>query len=1071
MRKKVAGVIVAAVAMAATAVAVVALNAGGAQAATSEPYTWKNVRIDGGGFIPGIVFNQTEQNLIYARTDIGGAYRWDQATSKWVPLLDSFGWANWGYNGVVSIATDPVQTSKVYAAVGMYTNAWDPNNGAILRSSDKGATWQVTVLPFKLGGNMPGRGMGERLAVDPNRNSILYFGAPSGNGLWKSTDSGVTWAKVTNFPNVGNYIQQPGDVYLGDNQGVVWVNFDKSTGTAGNVTQGIYVGVADKQNTVYRSTNGGSTWERIAGQPTGFMAHKGVIDPANHLLYIATSDTGGPYDGAKGDVWKYNITSGAWTQISPIPSSSADDYFGYGGLTIDRLHPNTIMVATQISWWPDAIFFRSTDQGATWTRIWDFTSYPNRSFRYTQNISTDPWLTFGTNPQPPEITPKLGWMNDSVEIDPFNSNRLMYGTGATLYGTTNLTNWDAGTQITITPMATGIEETAALDLISPPTGAPLISGLGDVAGFRHTNLDAVPPAMFSQPNFSSTTSLDYAETSPATMVRAGNFTDSDRPNDSHVAFSTDGGANWFQGTEPGGINSGGTVAAAANGSRFVWSPGDSGQPVVFSVGFGNSWTQASGVPANSVIESDRVNANKFYAFNAGRFYVSTNGGQTFTQTAATGLPTAGDVRYKALPGIEGDVWLAGGDAATSVSGLWHSTNSGASFTKVSNVTDGVSVGFGLHAPGQTYPALFIMGTVDGVKGVYRSDNQAGTWVRINDNAHQFGNAGAAITGDPRIYGRVYLGTNGRGVLYADRQGGTTTPPPDTTAPTTPGTPTASNVTSTGATLTWTASTDSGGSGLAGYDVINASNTVIATSTTNSVALTGLASGTQFVLRIRARDGAGNLSTPSGSVTFTTTASTDTQAPTTPGTPTASNITSTGATLSWTASTDNVNVTGYDVLNASNTVIATSTTNSVALTGLASNTQFVLRIRARDAAGNLSTPSGSVTFSTTGGGGTGGCSATYSIANQWGTGFSGAVVVTNTGTTATSSWKVTWTFANGQVISDLWNGIFTQSGANVTVNNQTYNNVINPGGNTSFGFNASWSGTNAVPTTVTCTRTP
>ena len=207
---------------------------GARQAAASDPYTWKNVRIDGGGFVPGIIFNQTEQNLIYARTDIGGAYRWDQATSKWIPLLDWVGWSNWGWNGVVSLATDPVQTNKVYAAAGMYTNGWDPNNGAILRSSDKGATWQTTALPFKLGGNMPGRGMGERLAVDPNRNSILYFGAPSGNGLWRSTDSGVTWAKVTDFPNPGNYIQQRrATPYLGDNQGVVWVSFDKSTGTAG----------------------------------------------------------------------------------------------------------------------------------------------------------------------------------------------------------------------------------------------------------------------------------------------------------------------------------------------------------------------------------------------------------------------------------------------------------------------------------------------------------------------------------------------------------------------------------------------------------------------------------------------------------------------------------------------------------------------------------------------------------------------------------------------------------------------------------------------------------------------
>ena len=157
-------------------------------AVTSEAYNWQNVRIDGGGFIPGIIFNQTESDLIYARTDIGGAYRWNPATNSWMPLLDWVGWTNWGWNGVLSIATDPVDTNRVYAAVGMYTNSWDPNNGAILRSTDKGQTWQASALPFKVGGNMPGRGQGERLAIDPNKNNIIYFGAEGGNGLWRSTD-------------------------------------------------------------------------------------------------------------------------------------------------------------------------------------------------------------------------------------------------------------------------------------------------------------------------------------------------------------------------------------------------------------------------------------------------------------------------------------------------------------------------------------------------------------------------------------------------------------------------------------------------------------------------------------------------------------------------------------------------------------------------------------------------------------------------------------------------------------------------------------------------------------------
>jgi xyloglucan-specific exo-beta-1,4-glucanase len=217
-------------------------------------YTWRNVQIAGGGFVPGIIFNATEANLVYARTDIGGAYRLDNATGRWIPLLDSVSWDDWNLTGVISLATDPVNPNNVYVAAGTYTNSWTTQNGAILRSSDRGATWQRTMLPFKLGGNMPGRGAGERLVIDPNRNSIIYLGAPSGNGLWKSTDSGVTWSKVNSFPNSGNYVQDPNDPngYLNDNQGLYWITFDKRTGTPGNTTQTIYVGVADLGTSIYR---------------------------------------------------------------------------------------------------------------------------------------------------------------------------------------------------------------------------------------------------------------------------------------------------------------------------------------------------------------------------------------------------------------------------------------------------------------------------------------------------------------------------------------------------------------------------------------------------------------------------------------------------------------------------------------------------------------------------------------------------------------------------------------------------------------------------------------------------
>ena len=85
----------------------------------------------------------------------------------------------------------------------LITGNRDPSNGAIISSVDAGETWTFSELPFKVGGNMPGRGMGERLAVDPNDNTIIYFGARSGNGLWKSVDQGVTFTEVESFTAVG----------------------------------------------------------------------------------------------------------------------------------------------------------------------------------------------------------------------------------------------------------------------------------------------------------------------------------------------------------------------------------------------------------------------------------------------------------------------------------------------------------------------------------------------------------------------------------------------------------------------------------------------------------------------------------------------------------------------------------------------------------------------------------------------------------------------------------------------------------------------------------------------------
>jgi hypothetical protein len=751
-----------------------------AQGPRYQPYHFQNVNIGGGGgFITGMVFSPSQPGLVYARTDIGGAYRWDSEAGRWIPLLDWIGSADWNLSGVESIAIDPQDSNRVYLAVGTYSNDWTSQNGAILRSDNQGHTFQRFDLPFKVGSNMPGRGMGERLAIDPNNHKVLYLGTRSGNGLWKSTDFGRTWSQVASMPDTGPYHEPsngPSDTYDNDPIGVVWVTFDPRTTMTVNhqvVSQNIYVGVADPASGLWHSADGGQTWTAVPGQPTGVMPHHGKL-ASNGMLYLSYNNNAGPYDGSAGDVWKYDTGAASWTKITP-PAPPLNSGYGFGGLAVDAENPNTVVVAALNNWWPDVELWRTVDGGNNWSPIWTVNwgnPWPNvLAPQYTLSYaSVAPWLTFGATPatctssassnsQCPTPTPKLGWMVDALEIDPFNPDHMLYGTGATMFGSNNLTAWDSGGTVNIGVAAVGIEETSVQDVISPPAGtAHLISAIGDVGGFTHNDLN-VPSVMDTNPVFTSGSSLDYAELNPSFIVRVGYGS-----NGMNIGFSTDGGQTWAPGAyNPGGA-SGGSVAAGADGRRVVWS---SWAGVYVSSDKGSSWIASSGAPAGSSVRADRVNPMKFYAFGNGAFYASTDGGLTFIATGASGLPAAGaSAQFKATPGHEGDIWLAGGGTWT-VYGIWHSMDGGNSFTKVSGVDAASTIGFGMAAPHHTYPALYSSAEVGGTWGIYRSDDAGGTWTRINDDRHQYAQTNSTITGDPRVYGRVYFGTNGRGIIYGD----------------------------------------------------------------------------------------------------------------------------------------------------------------------------------------------------------------------------------------------------------------------------------------------------------------
>ncbi len=699
-------------------------------AQTSETYQWKNVQIHGGGFVTGLVFHPTERNLLYARTDVGGAFRWNAAENTWIPLTDHLTRADENQMGVLSLAVDPANPEKVYLATGLYSPTW-AGMGAVLSSSDRGSTWSRTNLPIRLGGNEDGRSSGERLQVDPNLGSTLYLGT-SADGLWRSTNSGATWSKVNSFPVAQTSI---------GSGGIGFVLFDKRSGNAGAATPTIYVGILRSgSSNLYRSTNGGDTWEAVSNQITNYMPHHAEL-ATDGTLYVTYSNSPGPNGATAGAVRKFNPSTNTWTELT-LPSGQG----GFAGLSLDAQNPNTLIVSTLNRWWPNDEIYRSTDGGTTWRPVLG---------NATRDHSSAPYAA-ASSPH---------WLGD-VEIDPFDANKAWFITGYGVFQTTNLREADQGRAVTWTFQNKGLEETVPLKLISPPTGAPLLSAIGDIDGFRHDDLDVSPSAGRLNPRYGTNTWIDYAANQPSFMVRVHN-----NAQGKFGAYSTDGGTTWTPfGSAPAGVTGGGTIVVSADGATLVWAPVGVNS-IYYSTNRGTSWITATGISKGGLKPmSDKVNARKFYVYDAevGRVLVSTNGGASFT-AAATGLPAAASWQLWAATvypvyGVEGDVWLT-----NPVGGLYRSTNSGASFTNINSVQEATKVGFGKPKEGNAYSAVYLVGKVNNQIGLFRSDDAGASWVMISDERHHFGGIND-ITGDPRIYGRVYLATAGRGIIYGNAPG-------------------------------------------------------------------------------------------------------------------------------------------------------------------------------------------------------------------------------------------------------------------------------------------------------------
>jgi xyloglucan-specific exo-beta-1,4-glucanase len=749
----------------ATAGPVLAATVGSATAYTSAKW-------GGGGYVTGLIYHPVNASVMYARTDVGGAYRWNNSNGSWTPITDGigFGAGEETYHGVESLALDPTNDQKVYLVTGMSTHNWDGsvlNNGRIYVSQDRGASWTHYDLPFPVGGNESARAVGERLKLDPTNPSTMFYASRTA-GLWKSTNSGQTWTQTGLSSKVltGSEIMAMGGVSVGVEQLI----FDNSNVGGGATTWIMYAAVAPDYaqkagltSTMYKSTNGGFSWTPLSvpSNVSGYYVPHAVRTSDGNYYFVFNKTAG---QGAQGPGYLYRfggVTFGeTWTQLATTTQG------GYGGVSIYGTGSTARIALAVTGTWSagQPVVQLSDNGGGTWREISDGMTHWGGGYR--------------------------GWVDD-IEIDPANKDHIMHITGGGVWETWNASaaapSWDFPNN--------NLEETAILSLVTPPAGASykFVNSVGDIGNWVQTDL-AATPTRTPQSQWGNGDAADVLWSDPTYMVAVGTI--SGTPTVAYGAWSGDSGATWSNFTtlaSGASTNFADTVSIVTTSrNNIVWAPANSIPS--YTTNNGANWTQVSGLPApNGGLNNayrlvvDRQSPNKVYAFDGGganwnnttgKVYLSTDGGHSFTlvqgSVAANFAPNEfGLTTMVANPNAAGDLWVTDGNA------VYHSTNSGASWTKLSGfatvaasgsrgaLQGAIRIALGKAQTGSSYSAaIYVVGTRNGVWGIYHSDDGGATWARYNDDTHQYGGI-SVIAGDWNTYGRIYFNGTGRGVIYTN----------------------------------------------------------------------------------------------------------------------------------------------------------------------------------------------------------------------------------------------------------------------------------------------------------------
>lgn len=763
-------------------------------------YEYKNAPIPGGGYVTGLLYHPRQPGILYARTDIGGVYRYDYEKKHWKSLIDGVSMEDISETFPIACALDENHPEYLYIMSGINGQGY----GKFSISEDYGETFIHKKIPVTVHGNLCGRGTGYRLAADKKDENILYF-ASQLDGLWKTTDRGDTWKRLTLEEN-----------YMT----CVWVSGDAKTIVAG--TAGYTTRENDKLrgHSLYVSYDAGQSFERLM-QPenvlvsdskmNGLVASRYNYDGT--YLYVTMNVTGrwnyvvdlgyscDSGDVIGGKVLRYYFSEGkiaGYDDITPDADGVLTKKFlnyGFGGISSCKAIPGLLVCSTLCREKDgDEIVYLSKDYGNSW------------SVSLCGLEKGD--LYFNTSYMKPEYNGNhclLHWMSD-IKINPFDPNEVWFNSGTGVFMTDAL----LGEHPRYHDACAGIEETVHLNVYAPVAGeAELIDIVGDLGGFAFRNLDEPCKNSFDDREGNRYITCINADISDADsnlgiVTARGNWKGKTKGG---LVRTRDNFKTFERISMPFGINAeidrklheienpnvnAGWVAMSPDGTNIVWSVADGirlpVELVIISNDGGKNFQKAGvfDLKGNNVkkgylkVFSDRTGNDLFYGFGgASEIYVSRDGGKNFYQKQPEEtfpicdfgyIDTANKTEVRGEGGKSGVFYMALGDA-----GLYKFCyDTGTDEIHVKRLTDAKDacyrMGLGVIGEGREYlteeKAIYFCGRLDGEYGFYRTLDEGKSYERLNRENQMYGEINS-IDGDKRKFGRFFLATGSRGVLYGE----------------------------------------------------------------------------------------------------------------------------------------------------------------------------------------------------------------------------------------------------------------------------------------------------------------